>query len=177
MNLAPWKDICGMVTMKIAGKWQILAWDYNDRELIYIDPETKTITFGFADPTELEGLAAGPDGQVYGNTDEALYAIDLAAGTVTLIGDCGTGKMESLEFCFGDGAPPEVNAAGIPAAWTLNGVLMGFDDSGDELMIIDPATGNAMPYPCSFSTVDCEGIVTLTELQDPFTVVLDPAGD
>jgi hypothetical protein len=177
LDTRPWKDINGMVTLRKDGKWQILCSDYNDQELIWIDPETLTITYAFSYSPELEGLAADGNGNVYGNTDEALYAIDLVAETVTLIGDCGTGKMESLEMGFGDNTP-EMQISGIPAAWTVDGVLMGFDDSGDELMIIDPATGNAQPYaPCAFAAADCEGIVVLTNLQDPATVVLDPAGD
>jgi hypothetical protein len=177
LDTRPWKDINGMVTLWKDGKWQILCSDYNDQELIWIDPETLTMTYAMSYSVEIEGLAADGSGNVYGNTDEALYAIDLVAETVTLIGDCGTGKMESLEMGFGDNTP-EMQISGIPAAWTVDGVLMGFDDSEDELMIIDPATGNAQAYaPCAFAAADCEGIVVLTNLQDPSTVVLDPAGD
>ena len=82
--------------------------------------------------------------------------------------------MESLEYAFGDNAP-QIDIPGIPSSWTADGALIGFDDSGDSVMIIDPATGNTRAYPCSFATVDCEGLVVLTKLTDPYgRVVAEP---
>ncbi|MCH8006790.1 MAG: hypothetical protein IH888_11270 [Planctomycetes bacterium] len=52
------------------------------------------------------------------------------------------------------------------------GVLFGFSDAFDMLMIINPATGAAVPYPGSFTTIDCEGLVFVTTGNDPLYGVL-----
>ena len=39
----------------------------------------------------------------------------------------------------------------------------------DELFVLDPATGSTISYgPCAFSTVDCEGLVFMTEWSDGY---------
>ncbi|MHC4981012.1 MAG: hypothetical protein ACYTGT_18660, partial [Planctomycetota bacterium] len=175
-DLRPWKDINAMVRVQnvVTGDWLILAHDYNDEDFVWINPVDGSISFAFAIPgIEFEGLAQGPDGTMYASTDSALYTIDLATGTSTKIGDTPTSKMEALEYAFGDGAP-QINIPGIPAAWTADGALIGFDDGG-ELMIIDPASGAAQEYVGSFSTLDCEGLVFLTQLTDPYgKIVVSP---
>ena len=75
----------------------------------------------------------GPLGTVYGNTDDRLYTLDLAAGTASFVGNTGTTKMESLEFAFGDNAP-RIDINGIPSSWTADGALIGFDDTGDSVI-------------------------------------------
>ena len=98
------------------------------------------------------------------------------SGDLTPVGGLGYGKPEALEFGYGfAGDPIDLTSVGVPAAWTANGALMGFDDTGNSVRIIDPATGNTQEYPCSFATVDCEGLVVLTKLTDPYgRVVADP---
>ncbi|MHC4067133.1 MAG: NHL repeat-containing protein [Planctomycetota bacterium] len=173
-DLRPWKDINAMVPVQVGSDWYIFAHDYNDEDFVVIDPVDGSISLAFSIPgIEFEGLARGPDGTIYANTDTALYTIDLSTGTETFIGGTPTNKMEALEYAFGDGAP-QINVPGIPAAWTADGALIGFDDGG-ELMIIDPATGNAQEYVGSFATVDCEGLVFLTQMTDPYgKVMVDP---
>jgi hypothetical protein len=173
-DLRPWKDINAMVRVRIGLDWFIFAHDYNDEDFVLINPVDGSIAFAFTIPgIEFEGLAQGPDGTMYANTDTALYTIDLATGTPTKIGDTPTSKMEALEYAFGDGAP-QINIPGVPAAWTADGALIGFDDGG-ELMIFDPATGAGMDYVGSFSTRDCEGIIFLTQLTDPYgKIVVSP---
>jgi hypothetical protein len=53
---SPWDDIVGMVTMRMDAGWVILAWDHNDRELVYIDPVAPTLASGFSADVELEGF-------------------------------------------------------------------------------------------------------------------------
>ncbi|MHC4218535.1 MAG: NHL repeat-containing protein, partial [Planctomycetota bacterium] len=173
-DLRPWKDINAMVVVRIGPDWMIFAHDYNDEEFVLIDPVDGSISFAFAIPgIEFEGLAQGPDGTIYANTDTALYTIDVSTGTETLIGSTSTSKMEALEYAFGDGAP-QINIPGIPAAWTADGALIGFEDGG-ELMIIDPASGSTQEYNGTFTTIDCEGLVFLTQMTDPYgKIVFSP---
>jgi hypothetical protein len=173
-NLNPWKDINAMVRVRIGPDWFIFAHDFNDEDFVLINPVDGSISLAFSIPgIEFEGLAQGPDGTMYANTDTALYTIDMSTGTETKIGNTPTNKMEALEYAFGDGAP-QIDIPGIPAAWTADGALIGFEDGG-ELMIIDPASGAAQEYIGSFKTLDCEGLVFLTQLTDPYgKVVADP---
>jgi hypothetical protein len=173
-DLRPWKDINAMVTIRVGSDWFIFAHDFNDEDFVIINPVDGLIGFAFnISGIEFEGLAQGPDGTVYANTDTALYTIDVTTGVETFIGSLGTSKMESLEYAFGDGAPV-INIPGIPAAWTASGALIGFEDGG-ELMIIDPASGTSLEYVGSFSTLDCEGLVFLTQVTDPYgKIMVDP---
>jgi hypothetical protein len=173
-DLNPWKDINAMVVVLIGADWYIFAHDFNDEDFVLINPVDGSIAVAFTIPgIEFEGLALGPDGTMFANTDTALYTIDVATGVETKIGNTPTNKMEALEYAFGDGAP-EINIPGVPAAWTADGALIGFDDGG-ELMIIDPASGDAQEYIGSFKTLDCEGLVFLTRARDPYgKIMVDP---
>ena len=173
-SLGAWKDINAMVAYRVGPDWYIFAHDFNDEEFVWINPVDGSISLAFSIPgIEFEGLALGPDGTMYASTDTALYTIDMSTGTETFIGNSPVNKMEALEYAFGDGAP-RIDIPGVPASWTADGALIGFDDGG-ELMIIDPATGNATEYIGSFSTLDCEGLVFLTKATDPYGVVMvDP---
>jgi hypothetical protein len=168
-------DITAMVSAWTGSAWVILAWDYNDEELVTIEPlEPKTVGVFKIEDIEFEGFAFGPDGTFYANTDTALYTVNLATGQETKLGNTDTDKMESLEFAFGD-YDPQIDIPGVPAAWTANGALLGFDDDTDAVVVIDPASGATVKFPCSFATVDCEGLVVLTKATDPYgSVVVDP---
>lgn len=176
MDCGSFEDITAMTTVKVAGEWRILAYDLNDEELMYIDPWARTITPLFSINSQIEGIAVAHDGAIYANTDTHLYTIDLVAETITLVGAMGTTKMEALEFVFGDESA-RIDIVGIPSSWTANGALIGFDDDIDEIKIINPNTGEARGYLCSFATVDAEGLVALTWWQDPYREVLVPSGD
>ncbi len=167
-------DITAMVSFQVGSDWVILAWDYNDDRLLAMDPVTGAGQWLFGASLEIEGLAIGPDGTIYANSDTDLYTVDLVAETFTHVGSTGTNKLESMEYCFGD-QDPQIDVAGVPASWTADGVLLGFDDKGDSIEIINPATGETRQFSCSFATVDCEGLVTLTQLTDPYgKIVVEP---
>jgi hypothetical protein len=146
-------DLTAMACMRVGPDWVIMAWDYNDDRIVAIDPVTGAAAGGFSIAREFEGFAIGPDGTFYANTDTELFTLDLVAGTATSVGPTSTDKMESLEFAFGD-YDPQIDVAGVPAAWTANGALLGFDDGTDAVMVIDPASGATVSFPCSFATVD-----------------------
>jgi hypothetical protein len=157
------------------GAWVLLMVEHKDDYLFTLDPRTGNITY-IMDCANFEGLAMWSDGHtVYGNTTTELYKVDLNTKSEELIGTITSAdKCESLEFAFGDfGAA--ITVPGVPAAWTQDGLLVGFDDDLDGLLIIDPATADAVRYSCSFASIDVEGIVFTTQSKDPYgRIVADP---
>ena len=78
-------------------------------------------------------------------------------------------KVEGLEFAFGDFSLP-IDCSTVPGtnpSWFKDGVLIGFSDGYDMLMIINPKTGDAVEFPGTFQTLDCEGLVFVTQRSDP----------
>ena len=179
VNQTNLRKAIGMVVYRDEdGDWMILVSDRDSDAALYaVDPMTGDKTFLLEADNEYEGLCLTPDDRVLGNTEKALWEIDLMAGTETKLGDFDYEKVESLEYAFGDGAPTiDATAAGVPAAWTANGLLLAFDDDSDALMLVNPANGDAVNYNCSFTTVDCEGLVFTTKNSDPYgRVVATPA--
>jgi hypothetical protein len=164
----------GMVARYNSGKWELIVGHEpagnTRRELYSVDPVTGAATFMFLleweDP---DGLAIDANGTLYMTDDNDLYTVDWSDGTITDIGGIsGYSRTEALEFAFGT-ASPEVSIGGVPSSWTANGALFGFDDGDEALFIIDPATGDTIEYgPCSFVTVDCEGLVFTTKWKDGY---------
>ncbi len=174
-----WRKVIGMVPVQnpVTGQWTILASDRDGGSALFaIDPRTGNTVHLMDTSNEYEGLALTPAGTLLGNSTEALWEIDLATGTETKLGNFHYDKVEALEYSFGDNAAKvDATAAGVPAAWTAQGLLFGFDDDSNALMILDPATGDGVNYNCAFSTVDCEGLVFMTKNTDPYgRVVANP---
>jgi hypothetical protein len=154
----------GMCTVQDPGNgnWMIITSDRNDDPTLHaIDPRTGNTMHILDTDQEYEGLTMTPDGRLLGNTTDGLWVIDPASGSETKLGDFAYDKVEALEYAFGDDAPTiDATDAGVPAAWTAQ---------------INPADGDAVDYDCTFSTVDCEGLVFTTKWSDPFgQVVADP---
>ncbi len=111
------------------------------------------------------------NGLVYGAKDGELWAIDL---TARISGDqdaewkVGTGafnKVEALEFAFGIGEA-RVDPSGLVGDnWVVKGMLLGFSEN-TALIVVNPETGESVEYPCSFATLDFEGLVFLPEIAD-----------
>ncbi len=169
------------------GEWFILAttqgeyYDDGDTEgdpcLIRINPATGRGTKIRETAENFEGLAMGLDGTVLGTYEDELYEIDLASGNDNRTSSGhDLGKTEALEWAFGDAGALGINTDGLcPGSWTTNGILFGFSDDEDALLIMDPDSGDAVKYPCSFATVDCEGLVFTTRIRDAFgEVVSEP---
>lgn len=190
-----WK-VTGLVAYQDpgTGEWTLIGATKNTDEadlqakLITIDPDVTSPTRGIGTQIMdlgimmMSGLAIDANGTLYGvdrglnnpgevppGTESDLYIIDPfpAPGTLTHIGALPWNKVEALEFAFGDYDPKIVAVPGVPGPWRANGLLFGFSDAFDMLMIIDPSSGNAVPFPGSFITVDCEGLVFVTYLSDP----------
>ena len=65
----------------------------------------------------------------------------------------------------------------MPDSWTEDGVLFGFSDNYDALLIIDASTGHSVKWNCSFATIDCEGLVFTTHQRDLWGTIISPGGD
>ncbi len=181
------------------GEWSLLGTTKNTNKadlkakLISINPTngtgTQLMDLGIMLMT---GLAMDANGTLYGvdrglnlageippGTDSDLYIIDpwSSPQTLTHVAPLPWNKVEALEFAFGKFGPviDLSTVAGINPAdptWSAAGVLFGFSDAFDMLMIINPVTGAAVPYPGSFTTLDCEGLVFCTVRDDPLYGVL-----
>lgn len=161
------------------GKWSLLATDANGK-LRRIDVETGNAATIANVGKEFEGLARNSEGVIYANTNTKLYRLDPAGGNqydVVLIGSMGLSRAESLEFAFGNAAPP-INVPGVDPSWTEFGVLFVFDDDTNEFGILNPQTGQFKQYlvdgqPSSFSNEDAEGMIFVTTLNDPLYGSID----
>jgi hypothetical protein len=169
--------------------WSILAVTKHhnpgdgDHCLLRIDPATGIGTLIMPTNERYDGLALSPPGTpagtIYGwARDDGVWIINPVAGTETrLPGNAPFDRVDTLEWAWGDSLPAIDCTPVAPAAWTANGVLFGFDDDSNALLILDPATGNAVTYPCSFTTVDCEGLAFTTQLRDPYGEIVVDAHD
>ena len=109
-----------------------------------------------------------------------LWELDPVARTETIIGDVNYAGIGALEYAFGDEQPriklPLVGQNVVPDNWTMNGILFGFSEPSDALLIIDASTGAAVKWPGFFDSINCQGLVFTTQLRDPYQPIL-VAGD
>jgi len=132
-----------------------------------------------------EGLSRHPDpNKLFLMTGYQMVEFDLTDGSYQLIGDHSPiSRTESLEIVFGD-LDQRITIPGVPATWTNQGALFGFSDNLDVLVVFNVASlldgdtvADYQQYNCSFDTVDCEGIVFMTQLQDPYGKIVVEACD
>ncbi len=145
---------------------------FSDKNLISIDPATGLGSMVMQLDSKFEGLAQGPNGLLYAAAANELWAIDLYMGTVTLVGTHAYHDVEALEYAFGDN-DPHIEIEGLSPDWTGDGVLFGFSDIDNAVLILNAETGEAIQFDCSVDTTDCEGMVFLTEQSDPMFAVLN----
>lgn len=193
--------VVGMVPVQnpLTGKWEILATHDGrtdngsgpvEKNLITIKLSNGKGTAVMSLANRYEGLAMAADGTLFGirrfQVDEDdpivadLWTIDPIAGTETQIGpNMSVGKVESLEFAFGEMAAAIVTDGLVPDSWTANGVLLGFSDTQDAFLIIDPATGAKAEYVTPFiaPATDAEGLVFFVSRDDPFGAILADSHD
>ncbi|MHC4081738.1 MAG: DUF6923 family protein [Planctomycetota bacterium] len=169
------------------GEWYLLGSDKGGK-LRRIDPATGNAAVVCSVGHDFEGLARNSDGVLYGNTREELYRLDPVGEDVdgdgfgdqydaVLIGSTGLDKAESLEFAFGNAAPP-IEMEGVNESWTTKGVLFVFDDDTNHFGILNPNTGQFKEYlvdgwPCAFSNEDAEGMIFVTTVNDPLYGSID----
>ena len=179
-------NVEGMVAVRepATDKWVLYATNQANvpqggggkKNLISIDPATGLGTLVMKLDRKFEGLAKGPDGTLYAAKGDELWMIDPLAGTNTRIGEHDYDDVEALEFAFGDNAP-QIDVPGVPQEWTENGILFGASDEVNSILILNPATGEAMPFGMPFATPDWEGMVFMTKLTDPYRVILEDVHD
>ena len=143
----------------------------SERNLIQIDPVTGRGEMLMQLGPKFEGLAQGPQGILYAAADDELWSIDLYFGTKVEIGDHSHADVEALEYAYGD-YDPQVEVPGVPASWTADGALFGFSDESDAVVVFNPGTGEAVEYECALNGADIEGMVFLTEMNDPYTWIV-----
>ncbi len=144
----------------------------SDKNLISIDPASGQGSMVLPLASKFEGLAQGPNGLLYAADDDELWAIDLYMGTVTLVGTHAYHDVEALEYAFGDN-DTQIHIEGLNSDWTDDGVLFGFSDHDNAVLILNAETGQAIQFDCAMDTTDCEGMVFLTEQSDPMFAVLN----
>ena len=87
------------------------------------------------------------------------------------IGEHSHHNVEALEYAYGD-YDPQVEVPGVPPSWTADGALFGFSDNSDAVLIFNPATGETVEYECALDSSDIEGMVFMTEMNDPYTWIV-----
>jgi hypothetical protein len=190
----------GMVTVQnqVTGDWVLLAStrysvevdgdeNYEDDDgpcLIAIDLVTGRGTPVSIGIEHYRGLAINPDGEMYGlSMDGDLWTVqpnplDIYDQQEDKVGPTGFDKIEALEWAYGDSVDRIDGAVfGVPPAWTQNGILFGFDDDTDSLLILNPANGDSQRIICSFQTIDCEGMVFTTKWRDAHGAIVAEACD
>lgn len=180
-NQIGFESVLSMVSVQnpLTGDWVIIAGVTRpDDCLIAIDLETGLGTEILNTHERFEGLALHPDPtKLYGNTMYDLYEISLTSDNEVQIVDLNSwSRVESLETAFGDFGPA-IDIHGVDPSWTANGAVFAFSDDKNALLIIDPTGDEAVEYNCAFQTVDCEGIVFLTQSSDPFGKIVVDAHD
>lgn len=179
-------DITGMIADfdEGSGEWYLLASDKGGK-MRRVDPATGNAAVLCTVGHDFEGLARNSEGILFGNTRTHLYRLDLVLGEEgmgdhydpVMIGPTGLDKAESLEFAFGNNAPP-ITMPGVGEGWTQHGVLFVFDDDTDKFGILNPTSGQFKEYlvdgaPCTFSNQDAEGMIFVTTINDPLYGSID----
>ncbi|MHC4216862.1 MAG: NHL repeat-containing protein [Planctomycetota bacterium] len=173
--------VSGMVAYLSGGKWYLLTADYGN-DLYRIDPATGIGTFLYALKNRYQGLAIDGNGLVYGTTGGGdiweLDLPDLLSGDSSAeapLGNHGYGGIEALEFAFGM-SEPRVEVTGLNNQWVKDGLLFSYGQ-GNGLLIVNPETGAAIPYPCSIPSLDLEGVVFMPENADRWGMITVNAHD
>ncbi len=166
----------------VTNEWRLMgSTQKSGRALIYINPTTGAGSLIKLCANNYDGLAMSPAGVLYGVTRTSpprLYRIDYTTmGPDTLVGNLtGYSDAESLEWAYGDNAA-KVDCTGIvpDPSWTAGGILFSFVEPQNALLILNPATGAAVKYPCAVDNADIEGLVFTTLNRDPYgKIVADP---
>ncbi len=184
-------NVRGMTPCKIGGQWKLRAvrTQGNTSRLFVINPATGAPEGAElmvdSDPgsgvssMRLFGLATDAIGALLAVSHEGnqsrIWQINPTTGAATSLGPAANApRVEALEVAVGDSVPA---FSGLPAAtlgWPFSrGVLMGFADDNATMYVFNPANGAAEPLtsiegnPITVPWTDIEGIVFLTETQDP----------
>jgi len=203
----------GVIGPADAGDWRLLAVkSHNDNTECYlnaIDPATGlflplsagatshgiAIVDGGGSFVQCEGVAVDANGELfvtdYDTTTKksrvSHLGVDWAAGSALatpLTGYVMSDRIEALEFAYGDAGLDPAQLPWPASSWNVSaGLLIGFSDDDDTLVIVNAALGSGqegawMPLgtvegePIAFMSIDTEGIIFTTQLGDPNQPIL-----
>jgi hypothetical protein len=146
------------------------------QNLITIDPDTGSGAMLMPLGQRFEGLARGADGLLFASRENELWEINTGVGSVTAINATTFGEIRALEYALGDAADT-ITIPGVAPGWTMDGALLGFSGSTDEIVVFHPVNGNAIAYPTPLQSYDLAGMVFVTESTDPYAAVIASLGD
>ncbi|MHC4107089.1 MAG: hypothetical protein ACYSTY_03285 [Planctomycetota bacterium] len=163
------------------------SWDKYDK-LIMIDPETGTsqLVQVLGGGQSREGLAIDRFGEILTTRQDLLNVLTpdmnppTYSGNEVTINDFGYGDTEALTFCHSDDGGrlevPDYGGTHVPAGWTQGGVLFAYSSDELKMLILNPNGHGVVEYPV-INLPDGEGLVALTELQDPLMTALRSSFD
>lgn len=146
------------------------------KNILRINPETGVASLVMTVNQSFEGLALGDNGMLYASRQQQLWGIDLNSGGMIHLGSHGFSQVEALDFAMGSQGPA-IDIPGVPSWWTSHGALLGFSDSANALLVINPSTGQAMAYDWEINVNDLEGMVFMPIFDDPFGDIIAVVGD
>lgn len=150
--------------------------------LVSIDPDSGAGSLLLETANRYRGLTLAPDGTLFGITSNALWTIDQETGGQTRIGAMNDNALyEAMEHAFGDLSPwikvPSSGATVVPDAWTMGGILFGYDVEERTLVIMNPANGIAIPWANSLPPLHIEGLAFTTRARDIRASIVNNALD
>lgn len=177
------QNVEGLVAREdpVTSQWRLIG-SAGSAGLISIDPETGAGSLLLATTNRYRGLTLAPDGTFYGVTSNTLWTIDLDTGVQTEISVMGVeARYEAMEHAFGDASPrikvPSSGATVVPDAWTMGGILFGYDVEQSMLVIMNPANGTVVPWPTSLGPLHIEGLAFTTTARDILASIVAGAVD
>ena len=144
-----------------------MATESQAKNLFWIDPATGGGTSIALLAEVYEGLTLSDDGKLFGAKDKELWSFDLDGGNETKVGQHLIPELEALQYAFGDNEPRIQATPYVPASWTQEGIRFGFSPSSNTFLILRPSNGAATQYSCAFDMIDVEGLVFVTQRNDP----------
>ncbi len=178
-----YQNVEGLVAVEDpdTSQWRLMG-SSGDSGLISIDPDSGAGSLLLPTTNRYRGLTLATDGTLYGLTSNALWTIDLETGVQTEVSEMDVdARYEALEHAFGDLSPrikvPSSGATVVPDAWTMGGILFGYDVEERSLVIINPADGTVVPWASSLPPLYIEGLAFTTTARDIFASIVASAVD
>lgn len=181
--LIGFENVEGLVAVEDpdTSQWRLIG-SAGSPGLISIEPDSGAGSLLLATTNRYRGLTLAPDGTLYGITNNALWTIDRDTGVETEVTEMDLdARYEALEHAFGDSSPrikvPSSGATVVPDAWTMGGILFGYDVEQRRLVIINPVDGTMVPWATSLPPLHIEGLAFTTTARDIIASIVAGAID
>ena len=143
--------------------------------LVKIDPDTGVGEAVMSLSRTYRGLAYSSDdddGVFYAVSDNVLWKLDPESGVETAVGEDDYFDIQALEFVLGskvedDHGDDEDDDEHEGCDSSGHGILFGFSDIDNTLLIMNPDDGSGAAVNASINTMDLEGIVFIEGSIDP----------